>query len=150
MFKLFTVGILASALVLAGCDTISKRDTGMGLGAVVGGVAGSQFGRGTGNVAATIVGAAVGAYLGSRIGSNMDNNDRSQVYRSLDDGRHHSWVNNNTGNRYAVTPESTYQNNDGQYCRAFHQTGVIAGRHERLKGVACKQPDGSWRIVSAQ
>lgn len=33
------------------------------------------------------------------------------------------------------------------YCREFHTTVFVGGAPQHLHGIACLQPDGSWRIV---
>jgi len=42
------------------------------------------------------------------------------------------------------------RSSDGQYCREFQQTVVVGGRSEQAYGVACRQPDGAWRIVETR
>jgi hypothetical protein len=37
----------------------------------------------------------------------------------------------------------------GRYCREFQQTVTIGGRTEDAYGTACRQPDGSWEVVSS-
>jgi surface antigen len=59
-----------------------------------------------------------------------------------------TWVNPDTGVSGTVVPVRTFQNNQGQPCREFQRTILIGGREERGYGTACRQPDGSWRIVS--
>ena len=49
------------------------------------------------------------------------------------------------GIQYPVVRE--YQNYQGQYCREFQKDINIGGRIERGYGTACRQGDGSWRIV---
>lgn len=34
----------------------------------------------------------------------------------------------------------------GEYCREFQKDILVGGRRERGYGIACQQPDGSWRI----
>ena len=38
----------------------------------------------------------------------------------------------------------------GRQCREFLQTVTIGGRTEQAYGTACRQPDGSWELVSTQ
>jgi hypothetical protein len=42
------------------------------------------------------------------------------------------------------------RSSDGQYCREFQQTVTVGGRSEQAYGVACRQPDGAWRIVNTR
>jgi len=46
-----------------------------------------------------------------------------------------------------VTPVRDGYSESGSYCREFQQTVSIGGKNEQAYGVACRQPDGSWRIV---
>lgn len=150
MKPLLLCGML-SVTLLAGCQTMDRRDVSTGVGAVVGGVVGNQFGQGSGRTAATILGATVGAFVGSRIGTSMDARDRGQLGYSLEhspSGSSKSWVNPDTGNRYTVTPDPAYHDASGKVCREFSQTGSIDGHQERLRGLACRDGNGTWRIVN--
>jgi len=51
------------------------------------------------------------------------------------------------GGRHSVTPERTYYQGNVP-CRDFRQTVEIDGQVEVMKGKACRQSDGSWRLVS--
>lgn len=42
----------------------------------------------------------------------------------------------------------TFADTSGQPCREFQQTIVVAGQQQQGYGTACRQPDGSWRIVA--
>jgi len=61
-----------------------------------------------------------------------------------------TWVNPDTGGSGSVVPVKTFQNVQGQPCREFQETIVIGGREEQGYGTACRQPDGTWRIVTAE
>jgi surface antigen len=39
------------------------------------------------------------------------------------------------------------QNNNGQYCREYRQTVKVGGKTQEGYGTACRQPDGTWKIV---
>lgn len=58
------------------------------------------------------------------------------------------WVNPDTGHGGAVTPVRTYSDAQGRPCREFITTIIIGGREEQGYGTACRQPDGSWKIVA--
>jgi hypothetical protein len=45
-----------------------------------------------------------------------------------------------------LTVVSEGYNDRGQFCREFQKEIVVGGRVERGYGLACLQPDGSWRI----
>ncbi len=59
-----------------------------------------------------------------------------------------TWANPSSGNRGMVvaTRDGTNQST-GEYCREFQHEVQVGGKGERAYGTACRQPDGSWRIV---
>ncbi len=59
-----------------------------------------------------------------------------------------NWVNPDTGLSGGTVPVRTYQTPDGVYCREFVQTIYIGGKPEQGYGTACRQQDGSWKIVA--
>lgn len=61
-----------------------------------------------------------------------------------------TWVNPDTGVSEAVVPVRTFESDQGQPCREFQRTIIIGGREEQGYGTACRQPDGTWHIVSGQ
>ena len=142
---------------MLGCtpEDYGPRQTTGGLpGAVLGGMLGAQFGRGDGRLAATGAGVLIGTLLGSEIGRSMDDTDRLRANEAV--RRAHSaqlgqtirWNNPNTGNLGTVTAVRDGISTAGQYCREYRQTLTIGGRRETGVGVACRQADGTWRIVS--
>jgi surface antigen len=60
------------------------------------------------------------------------------------------WVNPDTGDSGGVTPVRTFANEQGQPCREFVSTIIIGGQEQQGYGTACRQPDGSWQIVSTE
>lgn len=151
----------AVALMLAGslaaCDQTAgtKQNLGTLLGAVGGGLAGSQIGGGRGTLVAVGVGTLLGALVGGEIGKSLDNADRAAMAqtttRALEatpSGQTSSWRNPDSGNYGTVTPQPAYQTASGQYCREFTQTVTVGGKTEEAFGTACRQPDGTWKIVS--
>lgn len=143
---------LAAAL-LGGCATEPGREreqAGTVIGAVVGGVLGSQVGHGSGRAAATIVGTIAGGLIGGTIGRSMDETDRLKTAHTLETGRSgapSSWRNPDTGHQYTVVPAPAYQGAQGP-CRDYTVDGVIGGRTEKVHGTACRQADGSWRVLN--
>ena len=134
---------------------------GTGLGAIVGGVIGNQFGKGSGRTAATIGGVILGGIAGNAIAKDTCKDDHHDAYYynntyydafdSDDEGREYEWRNPYTNNYGYVTAgdyyDDGYQGYEGP-CREFSQRVFIDGYPETAYGVACRQPDGSWRIVS--
>jgi surface antigen len=144
------VVVLGLSLGLTACQNVSHQDVGTVTGGVVGGLIGSQFGGGAGKVAATIGGAVVGGLIGGSIGHTMDKVDQMQMQRALETaptGRVIRWQNPDSGNRYTVEPTRTYYEHK-QPCREYITRAMIGGKNQQIYGRACRQADGSWRVVS--
>ncbi len=74
--KLFTL-ILAAALTVSACDSLSKTAKGTAIGATAGALAGAIIGKAAGNTTTgAIAGAAVGGATGAAIGNYMDRQSR--------------------------------------------------------------------------
>lgn len=149
MKKLILASISAS-LLLSGCAQVNNEGIGTVTGGVVGGLIGSQFGGGSGKVAAAAGGALLGAYLGGNIGRTMDRLDRMEMQRALETaptGKAIDWQNPDSGNRYTVRPTRTYYSN-AQPCREYTTRAIIGGKTQEIYGKACRQTDGSWKVVS--
>jgi surface antigen len=153
--KPWIVGTLALSLLLAGCaSTGPKEGAGTVIGGIGGAVIGSQIGGGTGQIVATAVGAIAGAMIGQSIGKSLDRADQLEMQRtaqySLENSRAYettTWHNPDSGHSGSITPTRTYEADGGQYCREYRQTVVIGGQEEQAYGTACRQPDGTWKIV---
>jgi surface antigen len=121
------------------------------IGGMTGAAIGSQIGKGDGNTAAIIGGTIIGMIVGGSIGRSMDEVDQNCVGQTLEhapDGETIYWNNQRDGAQYQVTPVKTYETNGGRYCREYQTTSVIGGRTQQTYGRACRQPDGSWELVS--
>ncbi|HYD98228.1 MAG TPA: RT0821/Lpp0805 family surface protein [Alphaproteobacteria bacterium] len=162
MRKSVLAAVAASTLALGACQQgaggfggVGTKQTIGGLGgAVAGGLAGSQIGGGTGRLVATGIGAALGGLLGSEVGKSLDRADQGYLgnttQQALETGQTNSsyqWRNPDSGNSGTVTPVRTYEQPGGQVCREFQQTVFVGGRSEAATGTACRQPDGTWKIV---
>lgn len=148
--KKLIVASLTTSLLLVGCAPINNEGVGTISGGVIGGLLGSQFGGGSGKVMAAAGGALLGAYLGGQIGKTMDKVDRMEMQRALETaptGRAVVWSNPDNGNRYTVQPTRTYYR-DQQPCREYITKALIGGKTQQIYGKACRQADGSWRVVS--
>lgn len=142
---------VAGSLALSGCAYQGPQEqTGMVIGGALGGLLGSQVGRGHGKVAAVIVGTLAGAAIGGAIGRSMDETDRLKTAATLENvrtGVPSTWQNPDTGNEYTVTPTRTYTASTGP-CREYTVDAIIGGKREKVYGTACRQPDGSWKIMN--
>ena len=153
----FTAVIFAAALVV-GCEGNqgTKQTAGTLGGAVLGGLLGAQFGSGSGQLIATGAGVLAGGLLGQSIGKSLDENDKMMAQRTtqaslehVQSGQQSTWSNPDSGASGTVTPTRTFENSEGQNCREFQQTVSIGGQTEDAYGTACRQSDGSWKIVSS-
>ncbi|HLA75211.1 MAG TPA: RT0821/Lpp0805 family surface protein [Gammaproteobacteria bacterium] len=153
--KKILVALMVSALTLslAACEgtTPTKQQTGTVVGGVLGGVLGSNVGSGKGQTAATIGGALIGGLLGSAVGKSMDDSDEMKAAQVLERNKTHqaaSWHNPDTGNDVTVIPTRTYTSTAGQTCREYDTTVKIDGKNQKAHGTACRQSDGTWKIVN--
>ena len=154
--KAVVAALIASTLALSGCanDAGPNQTGGALLGAGLGGLLGSQFGRGDGRLAATAIGVLAGAAIGSNIGKRLDEVDRQRM-REAEQRAYNAplnepiiWNNPNTGHSGSVTPTREGRRPNGDYCREFQSNITVGGQSEKGYGTACRQADGSWKIVS--
>ncbi len=148
---------VASLGLLVGCSGVSdygtKQTVGGVTGAALGGLLGSQFGSGSGQLAATAAGAVIGGLLGSEVGRSLDDVDRMRAEQaqyqaaSAPIGETIVWSNPDSGNSGTITPTRDGVAAGGQYCREFQQTVTIGGRTQQTFGTACRESDGTWRVV---
>jgi surface antigen len=155
MKKLGIVLVSISALTLAGCEGAGEKEKlGTILGAAAGAIAGSQVGSGKGRTTAVAVGTLLGSLAGSSVGKSLDKIDmmhlRNTQQGTLENnpsGKASTWSNPDSGNSGTITPQPARQTAQGVYCREFQQTITVGGRTEEAYGEACRQPDGTWKIV---
>lgn len=154
--KAVVAALIASTLALSGCanDAGPNQTGGALIGAGLGGLLGSQFGRGDGRLAATAIGVLAGAAIGSNIGKRLDDVDRQRM-REAEQRAYNAplnepiiWNNPNTGHSGTVTPTREGRRPNGDYCREFQSNITVGGQSEKGYGTACRQQDGSWKIVS--
>ncbi len=144
------------AFILIGCATTQEGSRpktiigGLG-GAAAGGLLGAAVG---GDTAGIIAGTLIGGLVGGAVGDRLDAADRREAREaarySLErsrSGTTTTWENPDSGNFGAITPTHTYQTANGRYCREFQQTITVGGKEQKGFGTACRQPDGSWKIV---
>lgn len=142
--------------LLAACtqDSGQKQTVGTLLGAGIGALAGSHVGSGKGQLVGVALGTLAGAYFGSEVGKSLDKADQAYMQRTTQNtletnrtGQSSSWSNPDSGHSGTVTPTRTYQAADNTACREFENTVRIGGKEETVVGEACRQPDGTWRVV---
>ena len=152
-------GVILAASSLGACAqggaSVSNESLGNIGGAVAGGLLGSQFGGGSGKIFTSVGGALLGAWAGGQIVRNLSQADQgyysqaaSQAY-SAPTGQTVTWMNPQSGAQGTITPVRTGTNNaTGEVCREYQQTITVGGKTERAYGTACRQADGSWKIIS--
>ncbi len=143
--KYISILAIVSLLALSSCAT--RGQSGAAIGGAVGAVTGQAIGHNTGG---TLIGAAVGTMLGYLVGNEMDKYDRQQLDHMYERGVSNetsSWVNPDTGNRYAVTPQPAFQQGDsGRPCRKAEIDSWIDGRKETVLTTACRNSNGQWEL----
>ncbi len=144
------------ALFIFGCagqNGVTKQGGGTIIGGVAGAALGSQFGKGGGQMLGIGLGAITGALIGNQVGSYMDEQDKARMEKTANhslentpSGQTSTWKNPDSGHSGSFTPTKTYQQS-GQYCREFTHQINVGGKTQEGYGTACRQPDGSWKIV---
>jgi surface antigen len=147
------------AFVGSGCQSMGqtvadnpKATGGAALGAASGGLIAAAAG---GGAAGIVGGVLLGGLLGGAIGNALDQRDKQMAYQAQQAtlernqiGQAGPWRNPDTGHYGSYTPTKTYETSSGQYCREYQEKVVIDGKTHSAYGTACRQPDGSWKIVN--
>ncbi|HBH26337.1 MAG TPA: hypothetical protein DDX54_02920, partial [Rhodospirillaceae bacterium] len=113
-----------------------------------------QMGKGTGQLWATGAGVLLGALIGSEVGRSLDRADQQYMqqaaYRANTAplGEPISWNNPDSGNSGVIVPVRDGTSASGRYCREYQQSITVNGETQKGYGTACRQPDGSWEILS--
>jgi surface antigen len=124
------------------------------IGALAGGLLGNSVSRGPQRGAGTAVGAILGGVVGASIGNSLNCEDRSYAidteYRGFEAGRPHQrydWR-SPRGDSYGYVQVGDYYQERGRRCATYTQEIWVHGRPETARGRACRQPDGTWQMVS--
>ena len=140
---------LAAAALLAGCQSSPKESATPG---VYGGVINSQYGAGTPKLAATGTGTMVGAFIGKDVKIAQADLPHAEAAAkrayAAPVGERIFWNNPQSGNSGTITSTRDGYNSAGTYCREYQQTVTVGTQTELIYGTACKQADGTWKIVT--
>jgi surface antigen len=126
------------------------------VGALAGGLLGNAISRGPQRGAGTAVGAIFGGLVGASVGRNLDCEQRSYAvdasYRGFEAGRPHArydWR-DPRGDAYGYMQVGDYyqERGGGRRCATYTQEIWVHGRPETASGRACRQPDGTWQMIS--
>jgi surface antigen len=153
--RVLMLAVLIPFMVAACATTQEGQDTKTIVGGFGGAAAGGLLALGLGGNTATVIGSTLlGGLIGGAIGNRMDAADKRQAQaattkalETAPSGASTQWKNPDSGNYGTVTPVRTYQTESGQYCREYRQTVMIGGEQNEAYGKACRQADGSWKIV---
>jgi surface antigen len=144
------LAIATGALLLVGCSGRPDVSTGAIAGANPGTVIGSPIAVGG---AEAEIGPVEGGLIGAEVGRSLNEADRAIAlraeYEALEYGRPGQptvWRGKSADNHGEVKVGSTYQVNRLD-CREYTHKVWIGGRPRVVKGTACRDPDGVWRIV---
>lgn len=149
MNKIVTIGamtVLAGGLV--GCSPGNNVPGATITGGAVGGLLGAAFFHGSGAWIGILGSALVGGVIGNFVGKKMDANDKARMAQAVTTtpvGKQAQWTNSHHVT-YTVTPVKNYHR-QGKYCREYRTKVQIGNRTRNAYGRACRQPDGSWKIV---
>lgn len=154
--KLIAVGLLSATLVAGCAGTGPKEQAGAAAGAVAGAAMGWGLGKGhRDQTAAVVLGAFLGGILGQKIGQELDEADQIMAQNSVvhaleynPTGISTNWRNPETGHSGYTVPVQTYYESDGTPCREYTTTVNVGGEEQSAYGTACRQADGSWKIVN--
>ena len=104
--------------------------------------------------ASTGSGAVIGGIASKNIGGEMSTRERGIAadaeYRALEYGQSGSktaWSYPAMNHRGAIVPGRPYKKGE-HYCRTYTHTVTRGGSPEIVKGVACREDNGTWRGVS--
>lgn len=145
------VGVSALTLAASGCGGREEMTTGaIPPGANPGIVLDSPVSTGAGDVQ---LGAVEGGLMGADVGQSLDDADRALAlkaeYEALEYGRPGlptDWRSGSGNTHGTVSVGASYQVNRLD-CRDYSHSISIGGRTRIVRGTACREPDGVWRIL---
>ena len=93
--------------------------------------------------------------IGDQIGAQLDEKDRLMAAQNLQhslentpDGTTTTWKNPNSGHSGSSSPTQTSVAASGTPCREFVTEIMVGGKAQQGYGTACRQADGSWKIMN--
>jgi surface antigen len=147
------IGIFLVPVMLASCpgDPGPKTTAGAATGAFTGAMIGAATGRTAGSA---IAGAVLGGLVGGTIGNALDEQDRRRAYmaetQALEyggSGSPVSWQGEHAAHGTIIAGPA-YPQGGYDRCREYTHTIYIQGKPEAVRGVACRNPDGTWTRIS--
>ncbi len=132
----------------------NKTTAGTLLGALGGALLGSQIGGGSGRIVGAVAGTMIGGFIGHQIGESLDREDVTRAQAAQQRayaaplGQQITWNNPDNGHSGTITPVKDGRDVSGNYCREYQTTIQVGGQSQQAYGTACRQPDGSWKVVN--
>ena len=149
--KFLAIGLISMSLL--GCANMTREESGNVIGALIGGALAYELGKDSSNkeiwVATGIIGGAIagGHYaVLTEPSQRMNATNMHTTLESIPDNAQTKWINPNTNESGTMTVVRT-NNNNGTPCREFTQTIYVGGKAVQGYGTACRQADGSWKII---
>ena len=143
MFCARFVFIAAVGFALAACAD-HHDDTRAAVGATLGGLLGTQVDRGASAPFANVD--AITRHLNDEDKRRMQEAEARAYAGPL--GETVMWRNDTSGHSGSVTAKSEHKRATGDLCREFEAHVLVGTHNETGYGIACHQPDGSWKVVS--
>jgi len=156
------IAVLLMPIFLSACaddpeaSRVLGKSLGAGVGAVAGGYLGNKVGTGTANALATTVGVAMGAYFGGKLFDKLSRGDlnlasaaQSAALENAPSGKAVTWSNPDTGTAGMATAQPAFEKEGVGPCRPFTHLIQQAGEQAKVEGTACRNADGSWRVLGA-
>ena len=149
--KFLAIGLISMSLL--GCANMTREESGNVIGALIGGALAYELAGDSSNkeiwVATGIIGGALagGHYaVLTEPSQRMNATNMHTTLESIPDNAQTKWINPNTNESGTMTVVRT-NNNNGTPCREFTQTIYVGGKAVQGYGTACRQADGSWKII---
>jgi surface antigen len=102
--------------------------------------------EGPGGTVASAMRSMLNALVGEAVSRSMDDTDLMMILLALDGGNADApsrWRNPRTGSVYSITSRRSHDATGGE-CFEYSMEAVNGEKRERIDGIACRQPDGSW------
>jgi len=103
---------------------------------------------------ATEHGSILGAFAAGGLAKSLEPGDlrlaektAQHAFETAKSGQNVTWKNPDNGHGGTITPTRTYETPQGGYCREYAQTVTVAEQQETAYGTACRQGDGTWKMV---
>jgi surface antigen len=149
--KFLAIGLASISLI--GCANMTREESGNMIGALLGGALAYELGKDSSNkeiwVATGLIGGALAGGHYAVLTQKGQLMHQSAIHSNLEtaqDNSTTSWNNPNNNEHGSVTVRNTNVNN-GTPCREFTQTIYVGGKAVQGYGTACRQADGSWKII---